>query len=160
VRFHPEGYLIAVSGVGQMRAFDVGASRVERTLQIGDLVKGLAFNPSGSMLFASGGMGVSVVDVASNALLDVPLFKDHGSVDSLAVSPDGRWLVGSDYTGLSFWRPDWKAWLAEGCERLRQHPVFTTARRGSLVDALSGLRGIEPYRALDACNRLVWNAAK
>ena len=159
VTFHPSGYLIGVSGLGLLRVLDGPANHVERTLQIDRGVDGLALNPSGSMLFAFGVVGVSAVDVASNALLDVPLLREPSFVDSVAVSPDGRWLVASDVTGLSFWRPDWQAWLAAGRERLRQHPVFTTARSGGLVDALSGLQGIEPYRAVDACNRLVWNAA-
>ncbi len=126
----------------------------------GGSVTGFALHPSGSALFVAGTQGMRAIDLHTGLALHLPDVPGNVSLRGIAISPDGRLLAGArDDGGFLFWRAGWRDWLAEGCERLRQHELFTIkGKPGITVDTIPGLGGIEPYNALNACNRLVWSA--
>ena len=118
-----------------------------------------ALHPSGSPLFVSGSQGVRALDINSGSLLTVPMPYGTNALKALAISPDGRLLVGAKARGgFHFWRAGWKEWLAEGCDRLQRHELFTVmAKPGLTVETIPGWVGVEPYYALHACRRHVWD---
>lgn len=161
--FHPlEGYTITGSNRGEVRTSRViNGIRQEWAIRVfsGGAINGFAVHPSGSQLYVAGAQGLRVIDLETGSLLNAPLPFSDVPLRAVTVSPDGRLVVGAKASGgFLFWRADWHEWLAEGCERLRHHELFTTiAKTGKPIDTIPGLEGIEPSYALNACQRLVWN---
>jgi hypothetical protein len=102
----------------------------------------------------SGEQGLAVIDVRSGSLLDLSRSQSAKSLKGVAISPDGRLLVGARAAGgFVFWRASWQDWFAAACDRLERHQSLGENRNGITLDLLSEQLVIEPHRAFDSCER-------
>ncbi len=161
--FHPvAGYAVTGSSRGEVKSSRViDGVRQEWAVRVyfGGAISVFAVHPSGSPLYVAGSQGLRAIDLKTGSQLQAPVPFGTVPLRTVAVSPDGRLLVGAkEAGGFLFWRADWHEWLAEGCERLKYHELFTQmGKPGVKIDSIPGLLGIEPFYALDTCRRRVWN---
>jgi len=154
--FLPDGDIIygtSRGDVGSVRT-DTGRPRFNVRVFPGR-VNSLALHPSESTLFVAGLQGLRALDLASRALMDLPMSRTTRPLATVAVSPDGRVLaaIDADSGRFFFWRAGWQEWLSAACDRLRRHEAFASvARPGVGVGTALGFTS-EPYRAFDACSR-------
>lgn len=105
--FRPDGRWIAAGGDrGFLRAVPVaaGASAPAFDTTIGDTVNALALTTSGERLFAASRAGrVEVFDARSGRRLAMQDMARHGTLERLAVSPDGHRVVTGHGSGAVLW---------------------------------------------------------
>lgn len=105
VKFSPDGQLLAVGGYQEVRLIDARTGKAVAALPgHADLVRSLAFDPSGKVLAAAGGRPlvageVKLWDVQTHALLRT-LQGHTDCIYSVAFSPDGKLLATSSYDKL------------------------------------------------------------
>ncbi|MEK6238154.1 MAG: hypothetical protein N2C14_25860, partial [Planctomycetales bacterium] len=103
IALSPDGKTAAVRAKNVIKLLDAATGRYLRSMQgEADAVRGVAkeavFSPDGARLFALTGNNVEVYDVASGRRVRY-LSGVHFVRDQLAVSPDGRKIVGCDGAG-------------------------------------------------------------
>jgi WD40 repeat protein len=158
--FHPDGDLFTGSNHGEVQRIGPdGRRRQAIRVFSGGTIGAFAIPASGDTVFIGGSLGIRAYDTATQSLLAMRMPGWLQAVDAVAISPDGRLLAAArsfDGTGdVALWRVGWQEWLAEACERLRGHELFTTlAKPGGAAETVSGA---QPQRAFDACSRRVWN---
>ena len=117
VAFSPDGSTLAVSGRENMhlwRAKDWIARTIPRP--IGAMILGLAFAPDGATLAVGGAGGLVLLDLATGFPIGEPL--SSNSIDSVAISADGRLLVAGDEEGNA------TLWDLKNRKTLRTFPVI------------------------------------
>lgn len=105
VRFSPDSTLVATTGVGESTRVWETETGVE-IFRLGGASSeyyGVSFSPDGSMLFCVGfTSGVAAWNAGTGSLAYV--LDDGGWEPGLPVSPDGRWVLTSGWTGSVFLR--------------------------------------------------------
>ena len=130
----------------------------------GELIRSVFVEPGGATVTVASKAGVSRFDVASGAILPVPAHDKN--IRAVAGSADGHLLAAVGAEGeVLILRADWREWLAESCDRLRQHEVFvspgsSTHCRSDAAEGTApgtrGVYGVDCGVAYDACAARVW----
>ena len=120
----------------------------------------------GDAVIVAGKNGVSRFDVASAPCSPM---RAHGKdIRAVAGSADGRLLAAVDAEGeVLILRADWHEWLAESCDRLRQHDVFLARGSssrcrpdGASHEDTRTVYGVDCREAYDACDARAWKPAR
>lgn len=144
-----------------------GSSIVSVPISRGELITSVFVQHiGGDSVFVSGKSGVSRFDVESGAVL--PVLAHGKDIRAVAGSADGRLFAAVDAEGeVLILRADWREWLSESCDRLRQHDVFLAhgssahcrpdgaSYDGANADTRS-VYGVDCREAYDACVARAW----
>ncbi len=97
IAFTPDGTLVAVEDLYEIRLWEVATGKLVRTLEGRVTVNALAITPDGKHLLAAlwdnKKRGVPVWDVATGQRVRTLAGHDNMMTSAVAVSPDGRWIA-------------------------------------------------------------------
>jgi WD40 repeat protein len=139
VAFSPDGLLIASGRAdGTVMLRDLQGNRTGPPFEGHERrVRSVAFHPEGELLVTASEDGSVRLWDLQGSPVSRPLRGHEGEVLSAALSPDGEMIVtgGADGT-IRLWRAgNWRSWLRDACERLRDHPVFARGQGELAADA-------------------------
>jgi WD40 repeat protein len=104
VAFSADGEWLASGSGSSVKIWDLAAGHEIETLAGQLAAQDLVFSPDGKQLI-TGGEALGVWDVTSGKLIRTV----EGGVQSLIISPDGRWLAANPKGSLEIW--DTKTWM-------------------------------------------------
>ena len=171
VAYHPtDGTLFVGQMDGQLghRGAD-GSPIVNVPIFRGEMITSILVQRGGSgdSVVVAGKGGMARFDVDTGAVLEL---RARGkAIRAVAGSADGRLLAAVDAQGeVIILRSNWREWLSESCDRLRQHEVFLVrgasshcrpdgaSHEGTKADTRS-VYGVDCRAAYAACVARVWN---
>lgn len=142
IAFTPDGTLVAVEDLYEIRLWDVATGRLVRTLDGRVTVNALAITPDGKHLLAAvwdnKNRGVPVWDVSTGNRVRTLDGHDNVMTAAVAVSPDGRWVATAGGPSLDSadrtTGTDHDIHLYDAATGMRQHvlagqPIATAALR-------------------------------
>ena len=155
--FHRDGTVFSGDSTGRVAHLEEsGRSLASTQLFRGDSVNQIVVSPTGDTVFVAGPPGIRVIDAGSGSILNLRFPRVNESILTLALNSTGTLLAAATAAGeVMLWRADWQSWLAEACNRLKDHAVFRSLS-GPVPGAINiNTHGVNYQAAYQTCETRV-----
>ena len=147
--FSPDGKTIVVgSQDGKIKIWDINGDLLQTLSGHNQAVSSVAFNPDGQT-FVSSSFDRTIGLWTKEGILLQTLQGHEEEVQLVAFSSDGKQIISSSKDGkVRLWQGgNWKDWLSEGCNQLKNNPVLQNPQTR---EAKGAKRICREYVSLDA----------